>query len=345
MPVYARCIWPTLWLLALACQSDPADSTDSGDPDTTIGVCESQPIATPIEAEQASLPDGTSFLYTTHESPKGLVLIFHGGGGSKEDNLFDRIDPVLIAREALARDFAVASIDSAKHLDGQATDRKWSDIMNMDPEAGEVNPDVRNAKEMIQRLTDPSDLAAVPPSTEVIALGYSNGGSMVSRVAQFLPVSVAVTYISNSVEFFPDNATRPPMTLVPGQNDLDHLASSTTAMLEERIESEGGAVQRIENPPDPLTPGLFTRIPGVSCEASQGIVQTLQDNGWLDDSMRLTRNPKADVSWREALPTSEETLDAAARDVLLEAYAEHAPASDWNPEVWDFVEAHLNSTP
>jgi len=332
----------SILLFACTANTDGDDSDTASETDTDVGLeCETQNIATPIETFTSEVEDGSPFLYTKAPEARALLLIFHGGGGDKEDNLHLRIDPVLIAREAHARGYALASLDSAKHLEENPSNSQWSKIMNINPEIGEVNPDVINALEMIQRLRGKSDLAAVPSDTPIVVMGFSNGGSMASRLAQFTHVSASATYISNSVEYLDGGSIRPPMVLVPGENDLDHQASESNAELAAQIEANGGNVLLINNPAQPISPGLFQRVPGIKCEVSREFYVALIEGGWLASDGRLSRNPKADRSWSEVLPVEAQEFEDGITDVLYEAYAEHAPSSDWNSEVFGYIDSYV----
>ena len=257
--------------------------------------------------------------------------MFHGGGGSKEDNLIDRIDPVLIAREALARGYTVASLDSVAHVvpNGNNT-YQWDD------DDSATNVDVVNVEAMIARLTDPDDLNAAPAGGPLVLVGISNGGSMASRVAQRVSIDAAVIYISNAVAFHDSGATIPPLVLVPGANDPGQaLASNKT--LRDSVEADGGDVLYIVNESDALTPGLFMRVDGVSCEMSKSIGLGLEAAQWLNADGTLANNPKSDHSWQSALPEAVAQYKFQISDVLVEAYAEHAPSSDQNAQVFDFL--------
>ena len=170
----------------------------------------------------------------------------------------------MIAREAMARGFTVAALDSVKHLDPNATNYQWSE----DETAN--NPDVANTKEMVAQLQDPNGLNAVDANKPVVVFGFSNGGSMASRVAQHLNIASAAIYISNAAGFYVEEAIIPPLVLLPGQNDPGKALSTNTS-LADTIEKDGGTVLLHINPPQSLTPGLFMRIPSVDCTLSKSI--------------------------------------------------------------------------
>jgi hypothetical protein len=67
----------------------------------------------------------------------------------------------------------------------------------------------------------------------------------------------------------------------------------------------------------------------------------LIEGGWLASDGRLSRNPKADRSWSEVLPVEAQEFEDGITDVLYEAYAEHAPSSDWNSEVFGYIDSYV----
>ena len=299
------------------------------------GVCEAQPLATPIEVLEAEV-NGSGFVYTTPADPKGLILVFHGGGGNMYSTL-SRLEAVIFINDAAKLGFAVASLNSVAHLTAPEGPKfKW----DTDPTA--CNPDVVNVTAMVKRLMDPDDLAAVPPGTPLFALGVSNGGSMVSRTAQHLNFSAVASYISNAQVFHEPGAIIPPIAIVAGANDgtvgtvgpckLYQLTDETMFHM---------------NWADAITPGLFTRIPGIDCAMSQAIFSAFLENGVIDeDTHRLQVNPKGDPSWKSFLPAEAEAFHNQMRDLLLERFGEHSFTSDFNQEVLTYLVYHATpSTP
>jgi len=104
--------------------------------------------------------------------------------------------------------------------------------------------------------------------------------------------------------------------------------------------------QILVNPPRPVFPGIFTRIPDITCTVSQDIGTALDNLGWLDSDGLLTKDPKSrneSPPWRDALPAAYQGNAASEpfQDVLVERQAGHSPSSDWNNVVFDFFEAQL----
>jgi predicted esterase len=313
-----------------ACSTADTDSADTGE--QAVG-CEEQAFAEALTWEE-SVALESAFIYQGVENPRALVLMFHAGGGNMEDN-FERIDPALIAREPMTRGMAVASLNSYAHLDPAAQDLQWEET-----ELAENN-DIANVQEMIRKLTSATELDVVPKDTPLVLLGISNGGTMASRVAQIesLNVAAAAIYISNAQVFHEDDAILPPMVLIPGAQDPGQAAGSNTDLAQSIDDPEQALL--IINQPEPVSEDLFTRIPEVNCDLSLWIRDALSDGGFLDSDGMVTVDPKEDQSWKSLLPPAADAHRNDIKDILVEAYAGHAPSSDQNRTVFDFLELNL----
>ena len=147
---------------------------------------------------------------------------------------------------------------------------------------------------------------------------------MASRVAQLpnLDSTAAAIYISNAQEFHEPNAIHPPMVLIPGEQDPGNALGSNIDLVNQINNPDMALV--IPNPPQPVTNGLFTRIPGIDCETSVAIKQALLDGGFLDATTEMvTQDPKLSNDWKLLLPTDLESYVKQISDVLVEAFAGH----------------------
>jgi alpha/beta superfamily hydrolase len=250
------------------------------------------------------------------------------------EDVFVRIESVLILREAQKRGFAVAALNSYGHLN--SNNYQW------DESPIQQNKDVENTVEMIRKLQSSSELGVVSTDLPVIVFGFSNGGSMASRVAQVpeIDTAVAAIYISNAQEFHEVDAVHPPMVLIPGEQDPG-LALQTNTELVQQINNPQQALL-LPNPPEPITNGLFTRIPEIDCESSIQIKRALLEGDFIDEATyMLIKDPKEDLTWMTLLSEEVSPYKEAIKDVLVEAYAGHSPSSDQNDSVFDFIEQHL----
>ena len=291
------------------------------------GACAPQPLAQPVSVAEGTV-NGSAFFYSAPDEPTALLTVFHGSGGAKDDMVW-RPELMLLIADAHEAGYAVAALDSAAHLSLPGPTYKWN------TEDGADNVDVVNAKAMIARLKSPDDLGIVPPDAPVFALGASNGGTFVSRLAQHYDLNAAVIFISNAQRFHEDGVVVPPLVLVPGANDSTVAAASMEVVYSRALALDVDA-ELFLNLPAPLSPEYFTRLEGIDCALSQVIVGNLRDVGLIDESGVLLSSP-LEPGWHDAVPG--EHL-AEVRDELVELYAEHAVTSEFDLKIIAFLEAH-----
>ena len=327
--------------------TDLSPSADSGasrlcppsiEPEETVtvpdGACEPQEVSSVANTITETV-EGSQFIYTSSDEPMGLLVVFHGGGGSAMD-AYTRVEAAAFVRDAVAAGFAVASLDSVAHLDPPSDGKfKW------DEDRSVCNPDVQNVVRLIRRMKDPADLGVVPPAAPIFALGISNGGSMTSRAAQHIDFSAVSTHISNAKVFHEDDARLLPVAIVAGTQD-ETVGTEGPCLLYQKALDQGVEVSFHTNVPEALSPGLFTRMPGVDCTLSRAIIEGLEAGGALDDGMLLA-NPSDVSTWRPHLPAEAQAIELGIRDLLLERYAEHAFTSDFNEEVLRFFMDHAQA--
>ena len=316
---------------------DAPEPLDSAPPDdATVPpapvTCEKQPKATPPKVTEDTV-NGSAFAWASPEAPIGLLLLFHGAGGSWPD-MVKRPETAFLTQHALAQGFAIASLDSVAHLTaGETPDFKWSKDDSAD------NSDVANAILMSERLRDPNDLAAVPANAPVYALGASNGGTFVSRLAQHLPMPAVVVFISNAQLFQKSGSVLPPMVLVPAENDKTVDAASMETLAGTVANHDIDVLLRT-NVPAPLTGGWLTRLPGIDCPASLGLRAAFLEAGVIDAAGFQAAPPSAS-GWVAQLPSGTTGVQTAQiRDVLMELYADHSLTSEFDAEIMAFLSAH-----
>jgi hypothetical protein len=98
------------------------------------------------------------------------------------------------------------------------------------------------------------------------------------------------------------------------------------------------------NEPAPVTPGVFTRIPGIDCAEAMRIHRYLEDQALVDNDNMLTIDPKENTSWYGALPESQRTRDGRQpyQDILIGLYAGHAPSSASSEAVLELFDSTLD---
>jgi len=324
-------------VVPLQCPPEGSEIPSSPPPsDIAAGTCEPQPVAL-LPAMEPATVQGTDhpseFLYHIPDQAKGLVLFFHGGGGSKEANI-NRIESAFLIQATIEAGYAVASLDSVAHLDPPADGKfKWN------TQQSPCNPDIKNVVALIKALKDPELIGGVPSEAPIYAVGYSNGGSMVSRAAQYIDFASVAVYISNAQQFHQPGAKIPPVFIMAGIHDNTVGIEGPCLLYGLAVDQKQDVVFKL-NVPEAITPGFFTRIEGVSCAQSLEILDAYQQNGVVDEHNFLIENPKGSNGWNKALPPWATAYDSAIRDLLTERFAEHAVSSDFVAENIDFLESH-----
>ena len=302
------------------------------------GTCDPQPLAIAPELTLGSVSGtglASEFYYHVPEAPKGLIVVFHGGGGSKED-AFGRPENALVLLEAVQAGYAIAALDSVAHLVPRADGKtKWNE------EESPCNPDIRNVVALVTQLKDPDQLGLVPDNAPLYAFGVSNGGSMVSRAAQHLPFAAVSVAISNAKQFHDPGALIPPVFIIAGQEDST-VGTTGPCQLYQEAESQGIPSAFKLNVPQAVSPGLFTRIEGVECALSLSIVDAFRDAGVIDDDGFVVSDPGLFDTWQPHLPEAAAPHQKGVRDLLDERFSEHAMTSDFRAEMVTFLDAHLS---
>ena len=317
----------SLWIVGACTQPDPGSGADPVAP----LVCGPEPVASPVVVATETV-NGSGFVWSAPASPRGLVVMFHGGSGQKEDFMTERPEAVLVSHGLLQAGYAIAALDSVAHLDPKADKTQWSE------EAGPDNPDVVNVLTMVDRLSDPDDLAAVPTDSPLLLVGASNGGSMASRVVQNTDVAAVAIYVSNAAGFYEPGAVFAPMLLIPGENDPGKALVSNLDLADMAHQAGVEAVY-LPNQQQAIQPGRFTRIDGVDCDQSLALWQALDGGGALDEAGHLLSDPE-DRAWESLLPEGEDFDTRQVSDELVEVYAGHTITSDLNPDLLAFFDLY-----
>ena len=247
---------------------------------------------------------------------------------------FGRVESNILLTTALQAGYIVAALDSVAHIIPRADGKtKWNE------EETACNPDIENVNWLIRHFKAPDAMGLLDADAPVFAYGVSNGGSMVSRTAQQLPFSAVVVYITNAKQFHDAGATIPPAFIVAGEADSTVGITGPCQMYESAME-QGIDVEFRLNVVEPVTPGLFTRINGFTCEQSLEVVSDLTAGGVLDDEGLVQIDPANFDSWLPHIPAWAGEHQVSIRDLLDERVAEHALTTDFRQETIGFLKQH-----
>jgi poly(3-hydroxybutyrate) depolymerase len=265
-------------------------------------------------------------------SPAGqahtLLLRFHGTGGSAQ-NQFNPGENLYFTELALARGFAVASLDSVDRVNKQ-----WNPAFNLS------NPDVQNVVALIAELRTRQVIAS---TTAIVAQGTSNGAGFTPRVAALLNFDAQALVIAAGINPIVRSA-RIPTCWVLNQNDtivgaqalVDATASSAT------LSAQGVRNALWQLAPTPVYPERFTRIRGVNLSNSRTIYDALRAQNALDTHDHLLVNP-ANLA-PLGLPAGFAQIQSDITEQLNLAYTEHQFSTNFMHLQLDFLGGRLLTT-
>lgn len=322
------------------------------------------PAWTPVQASV----NGADLWYFAPASPRGLIFCFHGAGGTGP-SWFQRPATRQFLDEAVADGFAVAALTSIYDQPAltPASDPNagsgWNLAFDLSdyPHSLALNPDLQNVKAALELLVARNQITAATP---LFAAGSSNGGRMSVRAAAALAPSVTgcspflavVNHVSQG-----DPAALMDSITIPVRFDMqvnDHANGDIVSWQDAQAYAQGMAARQVPsefelNPPSPVYPARFMRVPGLSASDSEAIHQALQDGGYLDaQDFIVMKGPSGSdpddpllnpSSWLGLIPAAYRSaaILQGIQDELQDAYAEHGFFSDPDDRDLAFLSARL----
>lgn len=265
--------------------------------------------------------------YALPPQPKGVIVVFHGSGGSSRGAFEgERLD---FAEYAVASGYAVVALDS-----NDRDARQWATAFSP------ANPDVVNTVALLDRLAAEGRLA---PGLPRFALGISNGGAFASRISALLGWRAQNIVIATGIEPVMAQTSVPTIWTLARRDAVlvpDSIAiarRNADGLVQRRIAAEVNVLE-----PTPVYPERFTRIRGLSLEDSRTIQALLRAAGLLDAEDFLRQDPRTgEAAIVAAIPPAY----AASRNGILTqlelAWAGHEAMSDFRHRVIHFFDAHL----
>ncbi len=284
-----------------------------------------------------------SIRYAIPPNPRGIVMAFHGTGGSSR--LIERGEGLALALELVAAGYGVVSFDSeetvAGDLDGNDK-RRW----DVSPTVGNV--DFANLDLLLGTLRTRGVISGALP---LYAFGMSNGSSMVvvlgalasqpELAARFPNLRFrAVAGYCAPGSLNAALTTRTPTAWYVCRNDTNEEVGADgnlrSAQQSAVLAARGIATDLAYNEPAPLYDERFTRAGTLDLPSSRAVVQELRNKGYLDVRSFLNRAPDRIVA--DVLQQGAAGFPAFARlsgaqqgdavDALRETYADHQLFAD-----------------
>lgn len=274
-------------------------------------------------------------------SPRALIVLFHGSGGSETYATNEATQRALAP--FLAAGYGFVSSASAQRVEP----RRW-DLSALD---AETNVDVAYMLALYRRLIDAGEITAETP---IFTMGMSNGGGMANLFGLALrDAGAPIRGIADYMGPFPipvrsavDAGARPAPTFVV-TGERDGLVSAASVLAEaERLGSLGVRIETHFVRESRLTPSDFSTIGGFDEPNATRIFSDLVAKGIVAPSgQRLFRagQPTITRDDQAALGDQLSGLEESRSIVrtLLTVWGAHMMRSDFSDEQFAFFEAAL----
>ncbi|MFK7991693.1 MAG: hypothetical protein AB8I08_37095 [Sandaracinaceae bacterium] len=319
-----------LFALAVACgTAEPAEDggmPDAGPPAVCAAAGEGQPAVT-FAPVRPAVPytqtefEGFDVVSRVPADARGLVLMFHGTGGSAD--FANKVESVELQERFLAAGYGIAATESTDRMDV----RRW------DAALSEENVDIARLLRWIDALLTEHGLS---PETPLYLVGMSNGAAFVGTFAHYLatetarPIRAVAMYQAGwRRSVFDLGAPVVPTFHVSVENEMVSDLPMARAQVAEAAAAGRPVVDWLV-PEVPLEAARFLRINGVDTEQAGALFDHLVSIGIVDaEGERLVDADEATERLRAEPPaglTVAEVLDV--RSQLLAVWAMHQMRAD-----------------
>lgn len=275
--------------------------------------------------------------------PKGVVWLFHGGGGEAEHWVSGNLEQRLFANYLMADTFAVIVMECEERTKNTDTDGNGYIIWQYTGDSV-TNVDIANVRAIRDTFINRGWMTLATPQ---IAEGFSNGGFFSTLIASFLRWKVGIMHNAYGLPPVIENT---PLPILFSMSIFDNHAEIGAAGNLQAFENyqflldKGNCTQFYMQLATPVYPQRFMRIPGITGIESLGLFNELKNNGCLNakDFLAVTANVIAAMvianpqNWPVFL-----SLSSAQRSYVLEEEAVmgalHRFSTDLNAKDLKFI--------
>jgi uncharacterized protein (TIGR03437 family) len=273
---------------------------------------------------------GVNVVHYIPQPHKGIIFRLHGSGGSASGQ-FNSVEEQTFNADAIAAGYGIIALDSSDRVN-----RQWSNVGTLD------NPDIRNIQAVINAFVARGLMSANDP---LFALGTSNGGAFCSRAATLLQFKAGAISIAAGITAFIEQGNVPFIWNMAQNDDNSGVGADGNARARQNYDVLYGKnidAFYLINPPSPVYPHRFWRIPGLTANDSQAIYNSLKSGGYLDANDFLRQNPNSS-NWQTVIPAQYSSSRSAISDQLEVCFAAHKFFSDYSNKILTFFNARLSS--
>jgi len=277
----------------------------------------------PVIAFTNTVINGSQVYYYIPATYRGIIVPFHGTGGSAANWATGQAENMAFCRYAAANGYAVVITESRDRVN-----KKWDLSLN-------GNIDIANIAVILSSLQTNGIIANGKP---LYGVGMSDGSAFCSLITYLNGYKASALYCYGGIEKVFPLTTVPTIWNMASMDITDDPNRQISAMANYNVlKSRGIACIYHVNQPTPLYASRFTINSAISSDASTSIYNALKNAGLLDAKGFLKTDPAVDSSWQSVIPAPYNTLAIQAiEDQLYVAFAQHKFYKDSNFRTIEF---------
>jgi hypothetical protein len=285
--------------------------------------------------------------YSLDPNNKGIVFLFHGGGGSAKNLIGnENYDKYYIAKCLVANDFGIVITESEETTIHEDTDNSGLFTWQALPYDKQTNPDYANFVFIMDYL---SQKGIVNKNAPWFSFGMSNGGGFSGHFSYVFNCNAAAIYAASSQKQLVEKTKVPYFyLLMPNDEALREGGNKDAERNHEILKSRGVPTELYYAELMPLYPEYFLRSEGIVTNESKLIFEELKINNVLNSKNilikplseiqeELIKNPK---KW-PVINSLSKSEKGQISSLLNIAYGGHELNSNYVARTKEFFERFL----
>ncbi len=291
-------------------------------PTANITVTATYKTITPITFTNTII-NGSQVYYHIPASYRGIILPFHGAGGSATGWTATNLENLEFCKYAANNGYALVITESKDRVN-----KRW--------DVTATSVDIANIDIILNSLQTGGVTAAGKP---LYGVGMSQGSGFCSIITALKNYKAGALYCLGGIDQVFDQSTAPIIWNMAAKDLTEDPNRLITAKANyDKLAARGIGSAFIINGPTPLYATRFTIAPNISITASTEIYNGLKAAGYLDAKGFLNIDPRVSNAWLAAIPPTYQTSDYIGNieDQLFVCYAQHKLFKDANYRTIEF---------
>jgi hypothetical protein len=261
--------------------------------------------------------NGSQVYYYVPAGYRGVLLTFHGTGGSAANWTSQQAENVNFCRYAAANGYALVITESKDRVN-----KMWDLSLNN-------NVDMANIDVILKSLQTSGIITAGKP---LYGVGMSNGSAFCSLITYVKGYKASALYCYGGIQKVFPLSSVPTIWNMAVNDFTDDPNRQTEAVANYNVLlKKGVACQYYVNSPTPLYPSRFTIESAISSTGSTNIYNAFNTAGFINKKGFLTIDPNVDSAWVAKIPAPYNPIaETPIGDQLAVAYAQHKFYKDSN---------------